>query len=215
MVSIRQLQTSVASSRVISGELMSSTKMGRPTYPVAMREHVRDEVTAALGMILAAEDLAPLALSTVCATIQMVGTAGRMGEATALSSKDEALQDRALRTVAVPLRLEWFDGRTRTIQIVVTDLDDRTEELRLDGHTIGFISRAGPIFVALTGTRLDRAEECGQCLLWDNAATILVTLMSDLPEPEKPDPLVEVPQHKTAYSYRQLLRLRELSRSGV
>lgn len=185
---------------------MSSTKMGQPTYPVAVREHVRDEVTAALGMILAAEDLAPLALSTVRATIHMVGTAERIGEATALSSQDEALQDRALRTVAVPLRLEWFDGRTRTIQIVVTDLDDLTEELRLDGHTIGFISRAGPIFVAMTGTRLDRAEECGQCLLWDKAATILVTLMGRPREPKKLRPL-KVP-------IRQLLGVPEMSRSG-
>jgi hypothetical protein len=33
------------------------------------------------------------------------------------------------------------------------------------------VQRASRIFVALTGRRTDRAEECGQYLFWDQAAT--------------------------------------------
>lgn len=108
-------------------------------------------------------------------------------------------QGEAFRTVTVPLRLEWLDGLIRTIQLTVVDLDDLTEEIRLDGQTIGFINRAGRIFVAQSGTRLDQAEECGQCLLWDKAAAILVTLLGRLPEPAEPDPRSAMPKHTSGY----------------
>jgi len=32
---------------------------------------------------------------------------------------------------------------------------------------------------------MDRAEECGQSLLWDKAAATLVTTLGQTPEPEK------------------------------
>lgn len=110
---------------------------------------------------------------------------------------DHVLQDRVLRTVTVPLRVEWSDDQIRTLQMVVIDLDQFTEELHLDGQTIGFIHRAGRIFVASAGTRFDQAEECAQCLLWDKAAAILVTTFGHLPEPEQPDPLAPAPQNTT------------------
>jgi hypothetical protein len=120
----------------------------------------------------------------------LVGVNGRGEEEQIMSTQGEAF-----RTVTVPLRLEWLDGLIRTIQLTVVDLDDLTEEIRLDGQTIGFINRAGRIFVAQSGTRLDRAEECGQCLLWDKAAAILVTLLGRLPEPEEPDPRSAMAKH--------------------
>ena len=94
----------------------------------------------------------------------------------------------ALQADTVPPQVKWFDGRIRTVQIVVNDLNELTEEICLDGNTIGFISRVGRIFVAQTGTRLDRAEECGQCFLWDEAATILVALSTRITPLEEPDP---------------------------
>jgi hypothetical protein len=87
----------------------------------------------------------------------------------------------------VPLRLEWFDGGVGTVRLTVIDLDDLTQEIALDGQTIGFIGRAHGVFVALTGTRLDRAEECSQSLLWDKSAAILVALSGHRPEREESD----------------------------
>lgn len=109
----------------------------------------------------------------------------------------EGLEDRALNAITVPVRLEWFDDRIRTIQLTVIDLDDLTEELRLDGETIGFIGRADRVFVAHTGTRLDRAEECGQYLLWDKAASILVTRRVRRSEPEEHVTRVGAPERAT------------------
>lgn len=111
--------------------------------------------------------------------------------------QDRIGEDQTLRTVTVPLRLEWLDHRIWTIQVVVIDRDELTEELRLGGQTIGFIHHAGRIFVALTGTRLDWAEECGQCLLWDKAAALLATTFGHLPEPRRPDPRRAAPAHPT------------------
>lgn len=102
-------------------------------------------------------------------------------------STDAAIADQLLPSVTVPLRMGRSDGGIRTVQIVVIDLDDLTEELRLDDHTIGFIYRAGHVFVAQSGTRLDRAEECGQHLLWDKAAAMLVPVPSRSPESSCPD----------------------------
>jgi|GEM_PF-5834317 len=42
-------------------------------------------------------------------------------------------------------------------------LDDVDEEIHLEGQVIGFIHRDGRIFVALTGSRIDRAE--GMCAI--------------------------------------------------
>lgn len=59
-------------------------------------------------------------------------------------------------------------------ELVVTDLGDGLESLAMAGRTVGFIQRAGHVFVALTGTRTDRAVECGQFLVWDEAARTLL-----------------------------------------
>jgi hypothetical protein len=196
--------------------------MGRLTDPLAVRGNFLGRVPPAFGMIPDAGNSAPSAALGMHPPTHLVRFTKRNIGAGIVASEDKAVQDRALRTVSVPLGLEWFVGRIRMIQIDVIDLDDLTEEIRLDGYTIGFISRAGRIFVAQTGTRLDRAEECGQCLLWDKAAAILVTLLGRLPEPEEPDPRMGAPQHTTGHHdggtgqtpKHQPPRVYELSRSG-
>lgn len=201
---------------------MSGTNMWQPTALLPTREDVRDEVHPASGMFPDVEDIAPSALLAMHPPIDLAGITKRIIEAEIVSSQKQPLQDRELRTVTVPLRLEWFDGRIRTIQIVVIDRDDLTEEISLDGHTIGFIGHAGHIFVAQAGTRLDRATEAGQCLLWDKAATILVTLSGDRLEPEEPDPRLRAPENTTVHNdrdtgqapTRQRPRVHEMSRSG-
>ncbi|MEO8907289.1 MAG: hypothetical protein ABI310_04345 [Microbacteriaceae bacterium] len=87
-----------------------------------------------------------------------------------------------VKAVTVPLRVAWSDYRIKTIPIVVADVDDLNCEIRCQGQVLGFIHRAGRVFVALRGTRLDRAEECGQSLLWDIAAGKLVTACSHFVE---------------------------------
>lgn len=94
-----------------------------------------------------------------------------------------APQDSALKTVTVSVLVEWRDG-IRTIHSTVVPPDGLTEEIRLDGRVIGFIHRAGRIFVALNGARLDRAVECGQSLLWDKVATQLILESGGFPEVE-------------------------------
>ena len=110
------------------------------------------------------------------------------------SAEKAARRNRARQTVTVPLRLEGFDGVISTIQLRVVDVDHSTEQIFLDGQTIGFISRAGGIFVAQSGVRLDRAEECGQCLSWDKAAKMLAALQGSHVQIDKCDPHM----HETA-----------------
>ena len=85
-----------------------------------------------------------------------------------------SLQGRVTETFTVAVRLEWRD-RITTIQPTVIHRGNTMDEIRLDGRVIGFIHRAGHIFVALTGTRLDHAEECGQSVVWDKAFALLLT----------------------------------------
>ncbi|WP_147303960.1 hypothetical protein [Subtercola boreus] len=158
---------------------MLSTSIGLRTELLATHaENRENEPTENVSRLASAPSVPP----------RIPAITEKTGEAEIVLSKGGALQDREFRTVTVPLRLEGFEGRIRTIQIAVTDLDNATEQVCLGGQTIGFISRAGRIFVALSGTRRDRAEECGQCLLWDEAATILVTGLGRQPEPTEPDP---------------------------
>lgn len=178
---------------------MSILDMGGPTGSATTREVARGEVSSSFGTTPDLTGTACPLFSAVALPTSLVGVTERIVAPGIVSSQVGALPVRALRTVTVPLRLEWFDGLIRTIQVVVIDLDDVTEEIRLDGHTIGFIGRAGRIFVAQTGTRLDQAEECGQCLLWDKAATILVNLLGDRVELEKPDPPVKAREYVSGY----------------
>ncbi|MFD4421662.1 hypothetical protein ACFWN7_09185 [Agromyces sp. NPDC058484] len=73
----------------------------------------------------------------------------------------------ALRTVGERDAVE-------TSQIVVSAIEFDLDEVSFEGETVGFVQRAGHVFVALEGARHDRAEECGQYLLWDLAATRLL-----------------------------------------
>ncbi|GAB3388444.1 hypothetical protein GCM10027568_09460 [Humibacter soli] len=61
-----------------------------------------------------------------------------------------------------------------TINLVLVTVDGDLDEVRNDGGTIGYIRHVGRLFVALHGSRRDRAEECGQFSLWDHAAQSLV-----------------------------------------
>ena len=85
-----------------------------------------------------------------------------------------SLLERVPETVTVSVRAEWRDG-IRTIQLAVSRRGDLMDEISFDGRVIGFIHRAGHIFVALTGARLDHAEECGQSVVWDKAVALLLT----------------------------------------
>lgn len=196
-LSLRQLQTSVAYPLAISGVLMSITDMAQPTRLLAARAGVRDEVPPTFGMIPAVRNIARSAFSGIRPPTRLVGVTERIIETEMASSEEETLRNRALRTATVPLTMEWFDGVIRTIQLTVVDLEHVTDEICLDGQTIGFIGRAGGIFVAQSGIRLDRAEECGQCLFWDKAATILVALSGDHLELDERDPREEAQERFT------------------
>jgi hypothetical protein len=64
--------------------------------------------------------------------------------------------------------------RIETVSLTVVPKEDELDEIDFERHILGYILRAGHVFVALVGERLDRAEECGQSLLWDRAAAELV-----------------------------------------
>lgn len=111
-----------------------------------------------------------------------------------MSSQDRKLQDPALSAATVPVALKRIDDEVRMIALTVVDLDDADQEIRLNGQVIGFIHTAGRVFVALTGTRTDQAEECGQSLLWDRAAETLVNTFEQRHQPEEPAPRATVPE---------------------
>lgn len=96
--------------------------------------------------------------------------AAQIGEEKAAVTAEEAGT-----SFAALLRVEWFDDRIIVLPMIVIDRGDSDYEIRIRGRLIGFIHRAGRVFVALTGTRLDRAEECGQYLMFDLAAGKLAT----------------------------------------
>ena len=74
----------------------------------------------------------------------------------------------------VRVRVDTDDDRIETVRLTVVPRDDELDEIDLERHILGYIQQAGHVFVALVGERLDRAEECGQSLLWDRAAADLV-----------------------------------------
>ena len=90
----------------------------------------------------------------------------------------------ATELVTVSTRIGWHEEIT-TIQSIVLPHHGLTEEMRLNGQVIGFIQRAGRIFVALAGSRIDLAEECAQSLFWDTAAIRLI-VESGLSQDEQP-----------------------------
>lgn len=88
--------------------------------------------------------------------------------------------EKVVKTVTMPLRFEGLDDQIKTIRPVIVYVDDSICEVDLDGQILGYIQHVGKVFVALAGTRLDRAEECGQSLLWDKAASTLVAATGHL-----------------------------------
>ncbi|HEY5222629.1 MAG TPA: hypothetical protein VIJ18_06220 [Microbacteriaceae bacterium] len=80
-----------------------------------------------------------------------------------------------------PLVLRMVNPRYEivTIELLVRCVDADLDEIQYGDRTVGYVQRAGRIFAALIGPRADRAEECGQYLLWDHATARL--LSSDRP----------------------------------
>jgi hypothetical protein len=74
----------------------------------------------------------------------------------------------------VHVRMDREADQIDTVSLMVVPRSDDLEEIDADRHVLGYIHQAGRVFVALAGERLDRAEECGQSLLWDKAAADLV-----------------------------------------
>lgn len=74
----------------------------------------------------------------------------------------------------IHVRMATDADQIETVVLTVVPLEGELEEIDLDRHILGYIQQAGQVFVALVGERLDRAEECGQSLLWDKAAAELV-----------------------------------------
>lgn len=64
--------------------------------------------------------------------------------------------------------------RVDEVPVVVRRVADDVVEVSRTGRTIGYIQRVPPLFVALEGSRLDRAEECAQSQLWNKAAARLL-----------------------------------------
>lgn len=79
------------------------------------------------------------------------------------------------RTVTV--RMVTARDEIVTIRLLLRCVSTDLDEIRYSDRTIGYVQRAGRVFVALTGARADRAEECGQYLLWDQAAIRLVSVL--------------------------------------
>lgn len=67
------------------------------------------------------------------------------------------------------------------LQLELTCLGDTFHEVRAEGRVIGFVYRAGRVFVALRGERQDWAVECGQSLAWDGATAKLAAAAGLLP----------------------------------
>lgn len=74
----------------------------------------------------------------------------------------------------VRVRLCIDADRIDTVTLKVVPRTCELDEIKVGCQLLGYIERVGHVFVALTGERLDRAEECGQSLLWDLAAAALV-----------------------------------------
>jgi len=102
-------------------------------------------------------------------------------EAAGVSRRTTGREDAMSRGIPDPTRPHEVRVRVASdcdqieiVDLVVVPRDDELAEIDLDRHVLGYIQQAGHVFVALVGERLDRAEECGQSLLWDKAAAQLV-----------------------------------------
>jgi hypothetical protein len=77
-------------------------------------------------------------------------------------------------TREVRVRMSTDADRIETVKLLVVPRNLDLVEIDVEQHVLGYIRRAGRVFVALAGERLDVAQECGQSLLWDQAAADLV-----------------------------------------
>jgi hypothetical protein len=75
------------------------------------------------------------------------------------------------RTISV--RVEASDDRIVTVDVTVKERA-LAQEISIGGTVLGFIEKAGRVYVALRGQRWDRAEECAASVLWDRAVARLV-----------------------------------------
>lgn len=123
-----------------------------------------------------------------------------------MSSQDRNLHAPVPRAATVPMALTPVDDVVRMIALTVVELDDAVQEISVNGQVIGFIHTAGRVFVALTGTRTDRAEECGQSLLWDCVAESLVITFEQLHPPQELAPRSTVPEPSLRDTGRQVAR---------
>ncbi|MFI8631476.1 hypothetical protein ACIGEP_02625 [Microbacterium sp. NPDC077663] len=65
------------------------------------------------------------------------------------------------------------DAPPRASRIQWSLIADDRYEVRIAGEVAGFIDVVGAVFVVLTGSRYDRAEEVAQTLVWSTATTAL------------------------------------------
>jgi hypothetical protein len=103
----------------------------------------------------------------------MITTAHRPSPVTSATADDRLrIVESAGRTVW--LRLWGSNDELQVVPLNITEVGDDVDAISRGDGVIGYIRRVDPVFVALVGARLDRAEECGQSLLWDKAATRLL-----------------------------------------
>lgn len=77
----------------------------------------------------------------------------------------------SMRSVALPVRGSLDE--IEVLELVAKSVDADLDAIQCAGHTLGYVQRAGRVFVSLVGERADRAEECAQSLKWDVAAARL------------------------------------------
>ncbi|MFL0565988.1 hypothetical protein [Microbacterium sp. 179-I 1D1 NHS] len=65
------------------------------------------------------------------------------------------------------------DASPRASRIQWDLVADGRYEVRIGGEVAGFIDVVGAVYVVLTGSRYDRAEEVAQTLVWSTATTAL------------------------------------------
>jgi len=73
----------------------------------------------------------------------------------------------------VTLRLPGMNEEFAVADLVVTSVERDLDAIQCAGHIVGYVQRAGRVFVSLIGERADRAEGCAQSLDWNAAAARL------------------------------------------
>lgn len=77
-------------------------------------------------------------------------------------------------TVRIPVETLLPGSDIREVPVVVHYITPDTTEVLIDGKVIGYIRYDGHHFVALTGHRIQDAQQCGRTTdLWDHAVARL------------------------------------------